>query len=133
MSMILPISHNAGLRQETSHECRSIEPLGSELWLFKEGTYQICLKIEAFLTLFVNQLKPSLDKICNQEHFWNHQTKNHLSRASEVNKECSKTLTTVVENKQHGLLWIAFEIFQRDHNHKRGLVDLPRARVPLLF
>ena len=33
---------------------RSIAPLGSELWLFKEGYCPICLKIEAFLTLFVN-------------------------------------------------------------------------------
>ena len=31
-----------------------IAPLGSELWPFKEGNRQICLKIEAFLTFFVN-------------------------------------------------------------------------------
>ena len=35
-------------------EFRSIAPLGSKLWLFKEGNHQIGPKIEAFVTLFVN-------------------------------------------------------------------------------
>ena len=35
-------------------ELRSFGPLGSELWLLKEGNRQICLKIGAFFTLFVN-------------------------------------------------------------------------------
>ena len=35
-------------------EFRSIGPLGTELWPFKEGQRQICLKIGAFVPLFVN-------------------------------------------------------------------------------
>ena len=35
-------------------EFRTIGPLGSKLWLFKEGQRQICLKSEVFVTLFVN-------------------------------------------------------------------------------
>ena len=35
-------------------EFRSIGPLGSELWPFKEGKRQIGPKIEVFVTLFVN-------------------------------------------------------------------------------
>ena len=37
-------------------ELRSFGPLGSKLWLLKEGNRQICLKIEAFLTLIVNPI-----------------------------------------------------------------------------
>ena len=40
-------------------DSRSIGPLGSELWPFKEDTCQICLKIEAFMTLFVNPFSNS--------------------------------------------------------------------------
>ena len=35
-------------------EFRSIGPLGSELWPFKEGQLQICLKSEVLVTLFVS-------------------------------------------------------------------------------
>ena len=40
-------------------EITSNEPLGSELWPFKEGNHQICLKIVAFVTLFVNPFSNS--------------------------------------------------------------------------
>ena len=55
---IAPIGSELGQFKEGNRqiekESRSIRPLGSELWPFKEGKGQICLKIGAFLTLFVN-------------------------------------------------------------------------------
>ena len=45
-------SHGSGLVK--GKEIRSIGPLGSELWPFKEGNHQIGPKIGTFLTLFVN-------------------------------------------------------------------------------
>ena len=41
-------------------EFRSIGPLGSEIWPFKEGNHQIGPKIEAFVTLFLNPFSNSL-------------------------------------------------------------------------
>ena len=40
-------------------EFRSIGPLGSALWPFKEGNRQIGRKIEAFVTLFFNPFSNS--------------------------------------------------------------------------
>ena len=49
------LSPSPGSGLAIGKEFRSIGPLGSELWPFKEGNSQICHKIGAFLTLFVNQ------------------------------------------------------------------------------
>ena len=64
--MLITLARNGLLRQflwpspspgtglARGKEFRSIGPLGSELWPFKEGNHKIGPKIGAFVTLFVN-------------------------------------------------------------------------------
>ena len=57
-------------RKWSCHRKRSIGPLGSELWPFKEGNHYISPKIGAFVTLFVNPFANGPGPECDFSNFF---------------------------------------------------------------